>query len=276
MRLISWNVNARRTFVERQVAALAKFRPDIIALQEITPTNLLPFQIALRKAGWLHIVDSFSLAPAEFTPLGARRYGLLLASRYALTPQIPDLFQVPWPERVLSAAVQTPTGPVDIYNTHVPPGSSNGWVKVDHLIGLFDGLAHLHSNPRILCGDFNTPQAELSSGEVVTWAQRLKQDGNWRIVRTIQGKAGSAWDEAERRVLVELAKWDLQDVFRRVNGYEIVDFSWFLHRKSDVIGRRFDHIYASTQLRPGSCEYIHALRTQGLSDHSPIMANFAP
>lgn len=110
----------------------------------------------------------------------------------------------------------------------------------------------------------------------VTLKDARGQDGSWRIARTIRGKSGSAWDEAERRVLVELAKWDLQDVFRRVNGHEIVDFSWFLNRKGDVIGRRFDHIYASTQLWPGSCEYIHALRTQGLSDHSPIMANFAP
>lgn len=276
MRLISWNVNARRTFVERQVAALAEFRPDIIALQEVTPTSLLPLQIALRKAGWLHLVDSFSLAPVEFMPFGARRYGLFLASRYALVPQSPNLFRLPWPERVLSATVQTPSGFVNIHNTHVPPGSSNGWVKVDHLIALFDGLAHLHPNPRILCGDFNTPQAELASGEVVTWGQRLKKDGGWRIARTIRGKAGAAWDEAERRVLVELAEWDLQDVFRCVNGYESVDFSWFLHRKGNVIGRRFDHIYASTQLRPRSCEYIHTLRIQGLSDHSPIMADFAP
>ncbi|MFQ3618240.1 MAG: endonuclease/exonuclease/phosphatase family protein [Cyanobacteriota bacterium] len=276
MRLISWNVNARRTLVERQVTALAEFCPDIIALQEVTPTSLLPFQIALRKAGYLHIVDSFSLAPVEFIPLGPRRYGLLLASRYALAPQNPDLFQLPWPERVLSAAVQTPDGLVNIHNTHVPPGSSNGWVKVDHLIGLFDGLAHLHPNPCILCGDFNTPQAELSSGEVVTWGQRLKKDGSWRVARTIRGKAGAAWDEAERRVLIGLAEWGLQDVFRCVNGYEILDFSWFLNRKGDVIGRRFDHIYASTQLQPRTCEYIHGLRIQGLSDHSPIMADFAP
>jgi exonuclease III len=274
MRIVSWNVNARRGAMQSQVAALEALSPDVIALQEVTPATVLPFQTALHRAGWAHIVDSFSLAPGDFNPIGPRRYGLLLASRYPLVPESPERFRVPWPERVLSAVLEAPGGRVDIHNTHVPPGSSNGWVKIDHLNELFHGLAHPHPHPRILCGDFNTPQAELETGEVVTWGQRRGRDGRWRVRRTFRGGSGADWDAAERRVLEGLAEWGIPDVFRLVNGFEAEDFSWYLHRKGRTVKRRFDHIFASARLRPISCEYVHEFRTRGLSDHSPILAEF--
>lgn len=63
------------------------------------------------------------------------------------------------------------SGSVELHATHVPPGSSNGWVKIEHLQDLHDGLARPSAVPRILRVDFNTPQAELPSGEIATWGQ---------------------------------------------------------------------------------------------------------
>jgi hypothetical protein len=40
--------------------------------------------------------------------------------------------------------------------------------------------------------------------------------------------------------------------------------------------QRLDHILASSELRPGDCEYIHGWRELGLSDHSAMEALFEP
>ena len=275
MRLISWNLNARRSDVQAQVTALVAQVPDVVALQEVTPTTVAPLRTALREAGFTYATDSFALAPASFAPAGPRRYGLLTASRCEMIAEAPGRFHLPWPERVLSATLLTPGGRVEVHNTHVPPGSSNGWLKIAQLEGLYNGLARTALLPRVLCGDFNTPQVELPSGEIVTWAQRKSRDGTWRVVRTLQGGAGAAWDTGERLVVSRLADWDLADVYRRLHGYATQEASWILRRQGVSIGRRFDHVFASTALQPTWCGYLHALRERGLSDHSPIEVEFA-
>jgi hypothetical protein len=46
-----------------------------------------------------------------------------------------------WNERVLSATIQPPHGHVEISTTHVPPGSSNGRIKIERFERLRLGLA---------------------------------------------------------------------------------------------------------------------------------------
>ena len=274
VRLISWNLNGRREKTGAQVAAVLLRDPDVVALQEVTYSSLPILRGALAEGGLTQIVDSFALAPIDFRPQGARRYGQLTASRYPLGAQLPGRFPVPWPERILSAQLRVGGRQVEIHNAHVPPGSSNGWIKIAVLNGIFKGLAIKADNPRILCGDFNTPQAELATGEIVTWAQRLSRAQGWRIVRTRFGRAGSEWDACERQVLSGLAEFDLVDVYRSLHGYGPAEASWVLRRSSGNVGRRFDHVFASRTLRPLTCEYLHSLRLSGLSDHSPIEATF--
>ena len=274
MRLISWNLNGRRAKAHDQVAALLAREPDVVALQEVTRSTLPLLQAALIHGGLLHVADSFSLTPTTFQAVGPRKYGQITASRHPLTAAAPKRFRVPWPERVLSVHINCGGRDLEVYNTHVPPGSSNGWVKIDALEGIFAALAVPAAHPRILCGDFNTPQAELPSGEVVTWAQRRTAGGGWRVVGKRQGRAGSDWDAGERRVLTGLAAFDLVDVYRALHGYEVSESSWVLARHGEETGRRFDHVFASRELHPVSCCYLHNLRTNGLSDHAPIEATF--
>ncbi|MDF1503849.1 endonuclease/exonuclease/phosphatase family protein [Roseisolibacter sp. H3M3-2] len=273
MRVISWNLNGRRRDLEAQVAALAARAPDVVALQEVTPGTVAELRRALARAGLPHAVDSFTLAPPSFEAIGPRRYGQLTASRCEVAPEAPGRFVLPWPERVLTVRVRTPSGEVEVHNTHVPPGSSNGWVKIDQLVGLFDGLARESAIPRILCGDFNAPQEELPTGEVVTWAKRRGSAG-WRVARMVRGGPGAAWDAGERRIMTDLATWALPDVFRQLHGYAVQEASWLLRRGDTVRGRRFDHVFASPTLVPQRCVYLHELRERGLSDHSPVEVDF--
>ena len=274
MRLISWNLNGRVRDAPAQIAALLRKRPDVVALQEVTRSSLPLLRAALSEGGLPQIVDSFTLAPPDFTATGPRRYGQLTASRYPLRAEQPGRFVVPWPERVLSARLEVGALRIELHNTHVPPGATNGWIKIDVLDGIWNALAVPSTEPRILCGDFNTPQAELMTGEVVTWGQRLSPNGGWRIVRTRWRRPGRDWDLGERRVLTGLGDHDLADVYRALHGYEVSESSWFVRRSGRETGRRFDHVFASRSLVPLTCRYLHALRQSGLSDHAPIEVTF--
>lgn len=274
IRLLSWNLNGRRGEAAAQVAALCRYKPDIVALQEVTTSSLPIVRKELASAGLAHVADSFSLAPRDWQPMGPRRYGQLTASGHPLAPELPGRFPIPWPERVLSVQVDVHGLRIDVHNTHVPPGVTNKWTKIDVLNGIFTALAVSSAGPRILCGDFNTPQVELHTGEVITWGQRQAHDGSWRVCRTRCGRPGVDWDSGERQVLTGLAEFDLVDVYRSLHGYGIAEKSWILRRGDRTVERRFDHVFASAQLTAVTCRYLHELRECGLSDHSPVEVEF--
>jgi len=164
--------------VAEQIESL-KFRcPDIVALQEVTLPILNSYPPLLSSIGLHHIVASFHLSREKDELKGPRRYGEIIASRWRLSPMKPEFFPVPWKERVLSAKVITPMGNIELHTTHIPPGSSNGWIKIEMLEGIYKRLARQTKIPRILCGDFNAPQEERPSGEVLTWAQRISARGD--------------------------------------------------------------------------------------------------
>jgi exonuclease III len=273
LQLISWNTAGRTGICRDQVRALLDQNPDIITLQEVLSKARCRFREELERchAELKHVVDSFELAQQLDLLRGRRKYGELIASRWALMPMPPADFPVPWTERVLSAIISTPWGDIELHTTHIPPGSAKQekWKKVEMLEGIYQRLARQHNRPRILCGDFNTPQAELSDGTVITWAWRVAQSGK----KVLSKATGQRWDDAERNVLIGLMGFDLADVFRRIHGYPVKDFSW---KTWNGVGRRFDHVFASAQLNPVQCNYLHDWRERGLSDHSPIQVIFNP
>ena len=247
MRLLTWNLNARRR-IERQAAAIADRQPDIIALQELTPNSIGAWRLALADAGARHLMDSFSHAPL-WRAVGPRRYGLLIASRFPLVYRISDQ-KFPWPERVLSVEVTTATGALNVHTTHIPPGSSNGWLKVEMLEAVSAVVAEAAGRPNVLCGDFNIPQSEMPDGRIVTWGQDIvagepRLRGRWR------GGSGQRWDAAERIVMAGGTSHQLIDAYRQLHGYARQEFSWFVKRGERRIGRRFDHAFCTGISRSG-------------------------
>jgi hypothetical protein len=181
--------------------------------------------------GLIHQADSFELAPCPTILTGPRRYRLLIASRFPIRPWKLGCFDVSWPERNLSVDIVTPCGLLDMQTTHIPPGVTNGWIKIEMLDGFYAGLARPSTIPRLLCGDFNTPQLERSTGEVVTWGQRINSKGVAVIRKHIRGGEGARWDRGERQVLQGLAPYDLHDVYRRLHRYATQAYSWYPVRK---------------------------------------------
>lgn len=253
------------------MAALLARTPDIIALQEVTTATANMLRPALQDGGLGYIACSLSLDGGR-NALGPRAFGVMIASRYPLAKDVSIEMPVCWREKVLSRVIHDGNREIEIHTVHVPPGSSNLWTKVEVLEGVFSGLRLPSVRPRILCGDFNAPQGELPSGEVVTWAQRQDRTGAAITRERFRGGSGARWDKAERNILVGLRQYEMFDVFRTLHGYGAVEGSWFTTRNGRPVARRFDHIFASHTFHPIRCAYIHEWRVGGLSDHSAIEA----
>jgi len=272
MKLISWNTNHKTRKCADQVKALLARSPDVLALQEVTKNTTRLWRKLLRGTELVYTVDSFELAGDRGKLTGPRQYGELIASRWPSYGS--RLVGAKWPERAVATFIKSPFGKVELVTTGIPPGRSNGWTKIGVLKGVYDRLAHKSPHLRILCGDFNTPQEELSDGRIVTWAQRYVEERKEVFTsKKIEGRNGADWDQGERHILEGLEDFGLVEVYRRVHGYRTDDFSW-LDNKGQ--GRRYDHIFASIKLRPVGCTYLHNLRESGLSDHSPLEVNFHP
>ena len=200
---------------------------------------------------------------------------MLVASRYPATSNRNQVFRVPWHEKVLAVTVKWPRTKIDLIATYIPSGSSNGWVKAETLDGIFEALSGKSRRPRILCGDFNAPQEEYPSGEIVTWAQRISPNGDAVVRKRFRNGEGERWDAAERNVLEGLAPFDLPDIYRLLNGWTVQEYSWYPIRRVPVRGRRFDHVFAYRSLGPSACRYLPKALDLGLSDHAPVEADFS-
>ena len=268
--LLSWNIRqggGKR--IEHQLEAISSLLPDVVALQEMTIKNVDRYVDGLKGLGFQHLLHTFENTKDLNLLTGPRKYGLLVASKFPIT--VANTFSIPWEERVLGVQVNSSFGCIEVYNTHIPPGSSNGWVKIDTFEGIFNKLACHSRNHRILCGDFNSPQLETKDGEVITWGQVLHKDGIWKV-----SSKKKRWDDGERSIFEGLVDYDLRDVFRTLFDFEKREYSFVLKRKEKLFHRRFDHCFASMGLNPVSFEYLHHFRERNFSDHSPLVVKFKP
>ena len=177
MKLLSWNTAKRLKKVSQQYDLIEQIVPDVVALQEIIPSTELEFKKHLRKK-YPYITSSFELAKDLTILKNKRMFGQLIASKYPFTPLDPEIFKIPWPERVLSVLLDIDDRKAQIHTTHIPPGSSNGWKKIDMIRGIVDYFKDKSDYDQILCGDFNTPQGETAANGVITFRQIIKFNGN--------------------------------------------------------------------------------------------------
>ena len=272
MKIVSWNTNSRTNeeTLQDQCKFLLSLGCNIICLQEITLKSQDFFKEAFRD--W-KIISSFDLSNDLNLLERKRKYGELIISQHAFKPLDPYRINIPFPERVLSIKLQEEREGVEIYTTHVPPGSSNGVIKVEHYEGLY---AYLKTNKsqKILTGDFNSPKTELANGKIITWGQKVNANGKVRIAVNPKWKhqcSGERWDSAERSIIEYHGQINLKDAFRTLNGYADDSGSWFTNKG---VGRRYDHIFCSNNFHIKDCSYNQEPRLKKLSDHSPITAEF--
>lgn len=303
-RLISWNI-CGGGHVGAQVAALNTRGPALVALQDVFPAAAPAFQAELAGIGLPHCLyslpaDPWPVPPPVFgtgrlrlaaTPHIART-SVLLASRWPITELTPEVHnvQLPWPERLIAATVHTPAGPVAVYTVYLP--HAGHILPLYHsLRGLYTGLGHPAPVPRILCGDFNCPVAELPAGWLRTHGQTRAADGTITV-------RNQPMEEAEQAVLRGLAAFGLVDVYRALHGPAGRAIS-YQDTKPPYHGLRIDHVLAAPALGAQTCCYHDAWRKpnaplvpaldtadgcepadgqapQSLSDHAAVEVTFAP
>ena len=274
MRSISWNIGKKLKLLEDQLKIINDKKPDIIALQEVTYNTFGKIK-DLIKSKYKFINLSLDLINEKSVLVGPRKLGVLVATNFKTVLRDINEFKLPWRERILNLDIYTGTKKFNFNSAYIPPGSSNGWIKIETLEGIFNGLNKKIDEPKILCGDFNIPQAETFKGQLITFAQKIKQKGKPKLKKSFRGGSGSRWDLAERNLFENLKTLGIQDAFRKVNGFKKEDYSFEIIRKGKVVSRRrFDHFFTSDDINIIKIEYLHSFRLEKLSDHSPIMIDF--
>jgi exonuclease III len=290
MKIITWNVNNRVGTVSQQVQALGQREPDVVMLQDVNRNAVTRYLEAFRLIGLSHVMQTLARQP-QAVPTG-----VLIASRSLLSP-LPDMpesilwsqglcspdrekVRQHWARRTLFALLHSPWGEIEVANVYITPANHKEpnargerrlypSLKLDLLSGVYQALAIPATRPRLLCGDFNTPQHERTNGEIITWGFQKRQG----IYYLRDGRQ----HELEFRILHELSAYGLPDIFRRLHGYaepsQDEGWSWCYQNR---IRYRFDHIFASTALCPIQAQYLHTFRELHLSDHAPLEALFEP
>lgn len=149
-----------------------------------------------------------------------------------------------------------------MHKLHSPISQKPDYVKLRTHRAIHAHLARPHALPQLLVGDLNTPRRELPDGE--TWSFARTAGGSLRTDR------GEPWERAELAPLRGLERHGIRDLFRDLHGYERDEISFAAGAGRG--GWRLDHMVGSQHFAPGACEYDHAAREAGLSDHSPIWA----
>lgn len=269
VKLLSWNVAGRLGKLDRQLACVIECEPDVVALQEITDGTYDGWRTGLSEAGY-SVIDNVDLAAAPYPPppyprgVGrggtiARKNFNLTASRLPIEPATglsfpdPDEARLAFPEKYLVAELELDGKRVEVHNAHSPPGSSRGRLKPQAFRAMRRRVDERPDVPKLLCGDFNTPQSETDD-DVVTMASR-------------HPGLHDEWEEAEGAILRHPR---LRDVYRELRQPG-EDFA-VSHRTRGGPGR-YDHIYASEHFRARRYVYRMDWLESRLSDHAAVEAD---
>jgi exonuclease III len=259
VRLVSWNVAGRVRTVPEQAARIARARPDLVCLQEVTIGAAPLWEHALRSLG----LEPF-LHPAAWSETEPRKRRLAVVTGVrGRVAHVGGIEGVPWPERAL--VVQLDDG-LELVNLHSPISQTPKLVKVRTHEAVHAYLSGRADCACVLCGDLNTPRREHPDGRVWTFAR--DRYGRLRPER------GERWDAAELALIRGLEPLGFRDAFRTLHGYGEREPSWEWPRWGG--GYRLDHLIVSADVSVGACHYEHGWRRAGLSDHSALLAEISP
>ncbi|MBA3889548.1 MAG: hypothetical protein H0X64_03365 [Gemmatimonadaceae bacterium] len=280
-RVLSLNItNGGQAIHQPFLASLEDLAPDLITLQEVRRDTAAAWCAPLAAAGY-QVVDTFEIARELGTPHPGpfRMDGLMIASRWAISPLDPLRAGLPWPERLLSVTADHPTGPFELHTVHVPNASTGISLfrkgqreagrerlmkKLETFEGVHRALTQGSELPRILTGDFNTPHTESTDGRVRYWEHSCPA--------ALRPELAARWLSAERSVIEGLGEHGLRDAFRTAHGYVASAFSW--EHGSSKNRCRYDHVFASSAFDVIACDYLHEFRIDS-SHHAAIVADLS-
>ena len=156
MKVLSWNVNGRvKNAQRRQIDAVLGHLPDVTALQEVTNASHPVWSESLTAGGY-SVLSTIDLLAVPYPDEKIhRKYCNVTAARHQLA-QLPGLVYgdaaetaSAFPEKHLAARVTLDGVEIDLHNTHLPPGSTRGVIKVKAFEAIRRQLDRDKIRPRI-------------------------------------------------------------------------------------------------------------------------------
>lgn len=262
MNITTWNVNSLRARLERVVAWIDAYQPDVLCMQELkcqdAEVPLLPF---LERG---YTVEAH----------GQKSYnGVAIASRRPMTEVVRGLPDPTDPQaRGISAVIDG----VRIVNLYVPNGGDLTSDKYPYKLGWLDKLvaemgrharlvplegrligARRIDAPFLICGDFNIAPADADVHDPKSWVGQV------------------LCTDAERERFRSLLDLGLTDTWRHFHAEPGV-FTWWDYRGNGYAlnqGLRIDHHLCSAALLERATDLTVDNEERGkpqASDHAPV------
>ena len=240
VRLINWNV---RSPSEKRAAAQAEWLvasgADVIVLTELRAGSA-----GLATLSRL-LTESYTIRIPEAE---AGNYIVLIASRKG-TARVVDLPLTAYTHRAVGFIVDTPYGATLLVGVYVPsrgPAHARNLDKSAFQTHLAERLPFILGMPGV---------------------QHTIVAGDLNVVERGHVPHHDVFGEWEYLFYDAFASHGLLDAYRLVSCQ--IDHSWFGRSGR---GYRFDHSFVSSSLAPhvASCNYVHSVRADGLSDHSAM------
>ena len=254
MKIATWNVNSLKVRLPQVLRWLEQHQPEALCLQETKVEDAVFPRAAIEAAGY------------QVVYAGQRTYnGVAIISRPVATAVhcgmdgFADIQQ-----RVISATLPTPAGPLRLVCIYVPNGQEVGSEKYQYkLRWLAHAAAWLRGElaqwPRlVLLGDFNIAPEDRDVHDPAAWRDQVLCSAE------------------ERAALREIMAAGLVDIFRHFDQAE-KSYSWWDYRMLAFRrnkGLRIDLILTSAALteRCTSCHIDKdARRAERPSDHAPVV-----
>ncbi|MEO6870794.1 MAG: exodeoxyribonuclease III [Chthoniobacterales bacterium] len=254
MKIASWNINSLRKRLDRLVAWLGDFAPDIVCLQETKCTDE-QFPVAAIRASGYHVVFH---GQKSYNGVAILAKDELRDERAGLCDEADD------PQaRVIAATV----GDVRVYSIYAPNGQAVGAPAYTYKMDWYERLVRwLRENEPALdrvavCGDFNVAPDDDDVHDPALWADSIM------------------CSDGERAAFRGLCEVGLADSLRLVHP-EPGLYSWWDYRMLAFPknrGLRIDAILAGRDLAAqiaGAGIDREMRKGKEPSDHAPVWAEF--
>lgn len=159
-KVMSYNVFAWNRNIPAAAAVIRQEQPDILLLQEVTPW--IARQLQQELAGLYPHRQPYFIYQADM--------GQAIISRYPLTPLEASHAQ----GRVQKALVDTPAGPMTVWNVH--PNAPDAWSSQQRQISNLAAAIAQVKGPLIVGGDFNT----TNSSEAYRLFSQYLDNAHWQ------------------------------------------------------------------------------------------------
>jgi exodeoxyribonuclease-3 len=253
MKVATWNVNGIRARQGEVLDFIAQEKPDVVCLQEIKASiDQLTFDLRDIEGYWGHWH-------------GGKGYsGVALLFAKAFADPNPSIIHpvFDFEQRVCTATVPAPLGPITFASIYVPNGGKDFPAKMRFLEGIETWAADAAAGGQalVICGDLNVARSDMD-------------------IHPKERKPNQVGARKDERALFEqILSHDLVDVGRAQDPANENLFTWWApwrNLRQRNIGWRIDYVLATSRLA-AAVRSITVRREFGTSDHGPVVAEFEP